>query len=127
MGTLNIVIAREAVEQKVAPVYDMVCWGCRERERKIKREAEQQRENEERRLRDEREVERRRSYPGILLKQAWNKRECERKRQQEVRKRSGGPGGRKTGAILKIVIACKAVEQKVHPVYATLIKPVNQI
>merc|ERR1712093_836287 len=83
-ATLNIVIAREAVEQKVAPVYDMVCWGCRERERKIKREAEQQRENEERRLRDEREVERRRSYPGILLKQAWNKRECERKRQQEV-------------------------------------------
>merc|ERR1712139_674674 len=49
------IIAREAVEQKVAPVYDMVCWGCRERERKIKREAEQQRENEERRLRDERE------------------------------------------------------------------------
>merc|ERR1719271_1370641 len=83
-ATLNIVIARKAVEQKVAPVYDMVCWEERERERKIKREAEQQRENEERRLRDEREVERRRSYPGILLKQAWNKRECERKRQQEV-------------------------------------------
>merc|ERR1711934_681430 len=86
-ATLNIVIAREAVEQKVAPVYDMVCWEERERERKIKREAEQQRKNEERRLRDEREVERQhggRSYPGILLKQAWNKRECERKRQQEV-------------------------------------------